>query len=112
MPRHSLYVLIVVCFSVTSPATAQNLLSQLPSDGTSVRYLMEFKTTGTDKEMAAIGTLNISSVGKETVDEQPCRWIEINYSVAVNEREIKITEKLMIPEKNCQANEETVTRNH
>ena len=103
MPRHSLYVLIVVCFSVTSPATAQNLLSQLPSDGTSVRYLMEFKTTGTDKEMAAIGTLNISSVGKETVDEQPCRWIEIYYSVAVNDREIKITEKLLIPEKYCQA---------
>ena len=103
MPRHILYILLVVCFSVTSPATAQNLLSQLPSDGTSARYLMEFKTVGTDKEMAAIGTLNISSVGKETVDEQPCRWIEIYYSVAVNEREIKITEKLLIPEKYCQA---------
>ena len=103
MSRHTFYLMLAVCCSLTTQSTAQNLLSQLPSDGTSARVLMEFKTVEPEKDMAATGTLSISSVGKETVDEQPCRWIEIYYSVAVNEREIKITEKLLIPEKYCQA---------
>ena len=103
MPRQTLRFVLVLLLWITTPVAAQNLLSQLPSDGTSARFLMEFKTTDDDKEMAAIGTLNISSVGKETVDQQPCRWIELYYAVAVNDREIKITEKLLIPEKYCQA---------
>ena len=103
MPRQTLRFLLILLLGITTPVAAQNLLSQLPSDGTSARFLMEFKTTGDDKEMAAIGTLNISSVGKETVDQQPCRWIELYYAVTVNNREIKVTEKLLIPEKYCQA---------
>jgi len=103
MPRQTLRFLLILLLWITTPVAAQNLLSQLPSDGTSARFLMEFKTTGDDKEMAAIGTLNISSVGKETVDQQPCRWIELYYAVTVNNREIKVTEKLLIPEKYCQA---------
>ena len=103
MPRQTLRFLLVLLLWITTPVAAQNLLSQLPADDTSARFLMEFKTTGDDKDMAAIGTLNISSVGKETVDQQPCRWIELYYAVTVNNREIKITEKLLIPEKYCQA---------
>ena len=103
MPRQTLRFVLVLLLWITTPVAAQNLLSQLPSDGTSARFLMEFKTTDDDKEMAAIGTLNISSVGKEMVDQQPCRWIELYYAVVVNNREIKITEKLLIPEKYCQA---------
>ena len=103
MPRQTLRFLLVLLLWITTPVAAQNLLSPLPSDGTSARFLMEFKATGDDKEMAAIGTLNISSVGKATVDQQPCRWIELYYAVTVNNREIKVTEKLLIPEKYCQA---------
>jgi hypothetical protein len=109
MPRQTLSLLLVLVLWITTPVAAQNLLSQLPIDGTSVRFLMKFKTKGEDKEMTATGTLNISSVGKETVDQQPCRWIEIYYAVTVNDREIKMTEKLLIPEEFCQAGQAPLT---
>ena len=109
MPQQTLRFLLVLLLGIATPVAAQNLLSQLPSDGTSARFLMKFKTIGDDKEMAAIGTLNISSVGKETVDQQPCRWIEVYYAVTVNNREIKITEKLLIPEKYCLAGQAPLT---
>jgi|GEM_PF-3579912 len=101
MSRHTFYLMLAVCCSLTTQSTAQNLLSQLPSDGTSTRFLMEFKTVEPEKDMAATGTLSISSVGKEIVEQQPCRWIEISYAVTIKEREIKIAEKLLIPEQYC-----------
>ena len=102
MSRHTFYLMLAVCCSLTTQSTAQNLLPQLPSDGTSTRFLMEFKTVEPEKDMAATGTLSISSVGKEIVEQQPCRWIEISYAVTIREREIKIAEKLLIPEQYCQ----------
>ena len=109
MPRQTLSLLLVLVLWIATPVAAQNLLSQLPIDGTSARFLMEFKTKGEDGEMTATGTLNISSVGKETVDQQSCRWIEIYYAVTVNDREIKMTEKLLIPDEFCQAGQAPLT---
>ena len=43
------------------------------------------------------------------VDQQPCRWIEIYYAVTVNDREIKMTEKLLIPDEFCQAGQAPLT---
>ena len=63
MPRQTLSLLLVLVLWIATPVAAQNLLSQLPIDGTSARFLMEFKTKGEDQEMTATGTLNISSVG-------------------------------------------------
>ena len=97
------YCVFLLILSSTAPLAAQNLISQLPDDGTSVRYTIEIKGTLKNEEMSAKGTLSIGSVGQETVNEQPCRWIEIYYTTTSQAREIKLTEKLLIPEEYCKA---------
>ncbi|MEC9003868.1 MAG: hypothetical protein VX644_10865 [Planctomycetota bacterium] len=96
------YHALLAVLLLAAPAHAQNLLTQLPEDGTSVRYLIKITGKIGDQETTGKGILGISSVGTETVDNEPCRWIEIYYETTTNKRLIKLTEKLLLPEKYCQ----------
>ena len=93
------YHALLAMLLLATPAHAQNLLTQLPEDGTSVRYLITITGKIGDQETMGKGILGISSVGSEIVDDEPCRWIEIYYETTTNKQLIKLTEKLLLPEK-------------
>ncbi len=97
------YHVLLAMLLLATPAHAQNLLTQLPEDGTSVRFLVNIKGKIGDQDTTGKGMLSISSVGTETVDGEPCRWIEIYYETVNNKRVIKLTEKLLVPEKYCKS---------
>jgi hypothetical protein len=83
----------------TQAARADGLIYQLPDDGTGVFYETETSFTRDGQERTVKGTLSISSVGKLTVDNEPCRWIEIKSVTTVDGQErISIT-KCLIAEK-------------
>ena len=83
---------------------ADGMLYQLPKDGAWATY--EFtasaKTTGgaADDAMSFKGTLTIASVGQVVVQDQPCRWIEVQLGMAANNPEEIRGEvyKILVPE--------------
>jgi hypothetical protein len=87
------------------PARADGLLYQLPPDGSWVRYDIEGKVIDADgkQSMSVAGSVTMSSVGRETVDNEPCRWIEIatRGKIKRGDKESEHTEtiKFLIPEK-------------
>jgi hypothetical protein len=84
---------------VYGTAVADGLIFALPEDGTSVRYSLEMKMGRDGMEKSAGGYLTVSSVGKDTVDGQPCRWIEFKMLMDVDGKERAIIAKMLIPEK-------------
>lgn len=95
------FATLLMALAITLPVHGQNLLTQLPEDGTSARYLVQVKGTIANQETSGKGMLSISSVGTETVQDEPCRWIEIYYEVKQDQRVIKLVEKILVPEKYC-----------
>lgn len=95
--------ILFLSFLLTTPLAAQNLITQLPQDGTSVRFLLKIEGKRGKEDMAAKGMLSIGSVGRETVNDKPCRWIEVHYTTVSQTREIKLTQKLLIPEEHFKA---------
>jgi hypothetical protein len=90
----------VLVLSMNSPALrADGLIYQLPEDGTSVRYNLEMKVGRDGMEKSAGGYLAVSSVGKEKVNDEPCRWIEFKMVFDVDGKERTIIAKTLIPEK-------------
>ncbi|QDU41885.1 hypothetical protein Mal52_03400 [Symmachiella dynata] len=97
---------MVLLTLVTSTAQAEGLIHQLPKDGAWVRYDVSGEAKGPDGAVKATlkGTLTISSVGETTVDNEKCRWIELDTQIDFKTnggREGKQSEvlKLLIPEK-------------
>ena len=84
-----------------APATARcdGLLYQLPKDGVSVRFDMEYSAERNGMERTSKGSLTMSSVGQTTVQEQKCRWIEFTMVMKQGDRERTNTAKVLIPEK-------------
>lgn len=96
----------VLTLLVMGPSSirADGIIHKLPSDGSWVEFHVE--TTEMDANnpndvKRATGTLTISSVGSETVDEKKCRWIEIHGTIKQENRtqEEQFTLKILIPEK-------------
>jgi len=84
---------------------ADGMLYQLPDDGAWAVYAYNAsaKTTGGDRDdtMRFKGTLTLASVGRVVVQDEPCRWIEIQMTADTGTPSDKRTEvyKILVPEK-------------
>jgi hypothetical protein len=83
---------------------ADGLLCDLPKDGSWVTYDADVNATGPGgMNMTIKGTFNLASVGEATEGGEPCRWIEVEFKLAMvmGDRKNEKTEvyKLLIPEK-------------
>jgi hypothetical protein len=82
-----------------APAFADGLIQSLPPDGSWV----EFEALGEGRDAAGVvktsftARLTLRSVGRETVDDRPCRWIEIETGARKGDQSEII--KLLIPER-------------
>lgn len=92
-------LLFAACWSGGSVVHADGLIHRLPEDGSQAQYDLTIKAgaPGSPKEMK--GTSRISSVGKEAVGADVCRWIEIRLAFTDDGQERVILTKSLIPEK-------------
>ncbi len=72
---HALTIALVLA-AAPQLATAGGPVQSLPKDGCWVKFFLEHET-GPNDVSKATGSWTISSVGTRTVDEEKCRWIEI-----------------------------------
>lgn len=85
----------------------EGLIFQLPPDGRWASYAIEDTVTDADgKKTTVTGELIVSSVGSETVNGKPCRWIEIAVLFDGGDGVIDHIDKLLIPEKSLQQGRE------
>jgi hypothetical protein len=92
---------LVLLTFFTLTASADGLIYQVPKDGTSVEYDMKLSfnnATVDGNELNVDGSLKISSVGKEIVNGQPCRWIEFEVRSNKPDREHANWTKVLVPE--------------
>jgi len=97
----AVFLLLVLSAGLTR---ADGLLYQLPKDGTWATYDFDSNTKGPGgQNMNMKGSLRIASVGQTTEQEQPCRWIEVQFDMTTTVGEHKMEQseiyKLLIPEK-------------
>ncbi len=106
MHKISTAILLAAATLVTTTAQADGLIHALPKDGTWVSFKMEGHEDKTHRGQEVehfTGYLKISSVGRETVNGEQCRWVEIEHTwdrtddPTYDER--KQIFKLLIPEK-------------
>lgn len=94
--------LLLVLF-VSSIVRAEGLIYQLPPDGHWASYAIEDTVTDADGTKTTVtGELIVSSVGVETVNGKPCRWIEIAVLFDGGYDVIDHIDKLLIPEESLQ----------
>jgi len=105
--RHTISFLTVLCIAVL-PATSQadGLIHQLPDDGAWVRLKVEGQGLTDDGTVTVTvkGTQTLRSIGRVTIDNQPCRWIELETKMTferTGNEPGQLTQilKLLIPEK-------------
>jgi hypothetical protein len=97
----------ILAFMVAADvAQADGLLCKLAKDGTWATYQLDGSGKNVGEfgfNLAAKGTLRIASVGRVTEDQQPCRWIEIQFDAeyAIGNEKVKKSDwwKILIPEK-------------
>lgn len=100
--------------SVFSAAWADGLIQQLPEDGSWVRFEMEiqyFDPRTSKPRRTFTGSQTVSSVGKSTVDDEPCRMIELKTVRRLPDQTGEETDhlniyKFAIPEKRLKAGED------
>ena len=96
----SLCTTLLTGIFLIAPVTlsADGLIYQLPEDGTSLSFDLHtsFERGGQGQQFP--GSFLISSVGKETVDDAPCRWIEFKMTVKVYDHVQTWYAKALIPE--------------
>ena len=84
----------ILLTSAASSTWADGLICRLPEDGTWARYDTRILIRNTnDKEVT--GSLTIRSVGRKTVNEQECRWVEVHWQRGT----INNLWKFLIPER-------------
>ncbi|MDG2390679.1 MAG: hypothetical protein P8M30_15330 [Planctomycetaceae bacterium] len=100
--------IVIVCFfSVSSVAYCEGLFFQLPPDGHWASYTIDntlISPDGTQHKYPA--KVILRSVGREMVEEIPCRWIEIETSGEYMGISILSLNKLLIAEHSLQAGQE------
>lgn len=102
MRRVVMFCAAVAAIGWSTATRADGLVYRLPEDGAKVKYDLEFKGgRAGGEERTGTGSLTISSVGQETVDNEKCRWIEFRMATKIGNDpgERVITSKLLIPEK-------------
>ncbi|MCH7686308.1 MAG: hypothetical protein IH899_06465 [Planctomycetes bacterium] len=90
-------VLIVICLP-NSETRANGLIQKLPQDGSWVRYHTRINIEKPQKTEFT-GTLTIRSVGRKTVNNEPCRWIEFDMTMNIENRTERTISKILVPEK-------------
>jgi hypothetical protein len=90
---------------VAAPICADGLVFRLPEDGTSARFSLDLKVGMQGVDKSAGGYLAMSSVGKETVDGQDCRWIEFKMVMEADGKEEAIIAKALLQEKGLKTGE-------
>jgi hypothetical protein len=102
-----LFMLAVLFIVMILPAKtkAEGLIHQLPKDGSWVRFEVNGKGLAADGtvRISIKGTQTISSVGRVSINNEQCRWIEIESEMnfdRAGKKTAKFTEffKLLIPE--------------
>jgi hypothetical protein len=94
---------IALAVAVSESLRADGMIYQLPKDGAWVTY--EFnasaKTTGggANDSMDFRGTLSIASVGQVVVQNETCRWIEIQLATDTTGNKQGEIYKVLVPEK-------------
>ena len=71
--------IVVGLHLLPSTARSEGLIRKLPEDGVWARFEVEGRIShGTEasQRFDSTGSLTISSVGREVVKGEPCRWIE------------------------------------
>lgn len=92
------FVMFVVCLT-NSESQANGLLQKLPKDGSWVRYHIIRKNERPGKIQETSGTMTIRSVGRETVNGEPCRWIEIQMEEETGKIKTINVQKILVPTK-------------
>jgi hypothetical protein len=96
---------VTVCLVDVLPAAADGLIQSLPPDGSWVTFEAGGEGSGPrgDSKVTFSGTVTIKSVGREAVDGEECRWIEIATALKFErpDRQGEQSEviKLLVPEK-------------
>ena len=97
-------ITLVALLVIPSAATlADGLIYKLPKDGTSVEFEMKASFGRNGQKIESNGTFSMSSVGKETVDGETCRWIEFKMVMKMEGNEQTIVAKVLVPEKQLTA---------
>jgi hypothetical protein len=76
MLRTALLAGFIVATMLARPVCADGLIYQLPKDGSSATFAMEYKATTRGKQDTRKGTFIISSVGEAIVENEKRRWLE------------------------------------
>lgn len=101
--RMALACLLVIC--ARGSAWAEGLLYQLPEDGAWVRFDMEMTGQRNGMTQSMSGSVKIASVGGAQENGEDCRWIEVQFTVEREDREVTTMAKLLIPEKHLKKGE-------
>jgi len=106
MRQLTMFALLVIMMFLPATAAAEGLIYQLPEDGAWVRFEVNGKGIASDGTVRVTvkGTQTIRSVGRATVNDQQCRWIELETEMTFQRaggKAGKLNEviKLLIPEK-------------
>jgi hypothetical protein len=102
MRKFTEFLLVVSLVSFSAAwGQADGLLHKLPADGAWAKYDSEWLGPSPAGELMVLrkGTMTVSSVGTESVDEEQCRWIEIRNLTIHDDQEVASVQKLLIPEK-------------
>jgi hypothetical protein len=99
-------ILLLLLVAVAGWVRADGLFYNLPKDGTWATYQIDGSGKNVGEfgfDLIMKGTLRIASVGRVTEDDQPCRWIEVQFDVEtkIGHEKHKKSDwwKLLIPEK-------------
>jgi hypothetical protein len=92
---------LLFCLVVTGPVKADGLLYRLPKDGTTATYAFKettFPINGKEEKLKSRGFFTIASVGREKVDGEDCRWLEIVIEAKTEGRTVHSVFKALVPE--------------
>jgi hypothetical protein len=103
--RHFTFLLAVWS---AGAAEAGEPVTMLPKNGVWVRYRCLVRPEGQMPEY--VRHVTVSSVGRETVNDQPCRWIELKYVGNAQDDKSTAIFKLLIPEKALLEDEQPIQR--
>lgn len=97
--------IVLLLAAMTRLATAGGPVQSLPEDGCWVKLFVELEISGPDGDNAKhTGSWTISSVGTRTVNEEECRWIELEEHIDQGDDGQPMTRwfKWLVPEKDLQ----------
>ena len=96
-------VAVVAVLALCVPTQAGGLIQQVPPDGSWVILKVDSELDIGGNLQSATRELKVSSVGKQEVDGEPARWIELSTEVGGR----KMVAKLLIEEKYLKADQDS-----